>query len=358
MRRSWPTIVVVTLVLLGLLVYLFTETVRIDEVAAHYRLHKVKRLIRPRIGEEGAISARSTTEAGVPVKTKAGLCFKLPLIDKYKKMDQRIRVVDGPLTQIQLPDENQLIPRVYATWRITDPVAFEKTLKGDAETARKRLTQVINGRAPEVFGRYNLEDVVNTDPAKLKFDQIEQEILDGVKASVESADKAYGIEVLSLGITLLALPEDATAAVFSRMGQERTTEANKLTEEGKKIKRTMVAEAQEKRDKLLADAEATAKRIRAQGEAGAALTYKTFKEDPELAIFLRELESLREIAKSAAGREEPITIVVTTRGRPFRLLEGEIDREPVAEQGASATGQPEPVEDAADAVSSASGGDK
>ena len=60
--------------------------------------------------------------------------------------------------------------------------------------------------------------------------------------------------------------------------------------------------------------EATAKSIRAEGDAEAAKYYEVFKENPELAVFLRKLDSLRRIMK---GRT---TLVLDTNAAPFDLL--------------------------------------
>jgi len=289
MKRKWPTVTVVVLIFAMLLGYLVCYSVRVDQVAAHYRFGKVKRVIRPPLlavqGE--AAEPADPLLAGVPVERRAGWFFKLPIFDKVEKFDQRVRYVDGKLTQLQLPDENQIIPRVYATWRVVDPVGYQKTLEGDDETARAALKQIISGETPEIFGRYNLDDIVNTDSGKLKFDEIERQIHERVKASVESPEKGYGIRLCSLGISWIALPEDATRAVFARMEQERRTEADKLIEEGKKIKRTTEAQAKAKRDEILAVAEAQARSIRAEGEAEAARHYETFARQQRSAHHLR-----------------------------------------------------------------------
>ena len=321
MRKHWLTVIVVALVFAGLFMYLVVYSVRVDQVAAHYRLGEVIRVVRPPLGVIGA--AQSPTEAsGVPVVRRAGWFFKLPWpFDRVQTFDQRIRYVDGPTAQLQMPDNNQLIPRVYATWRIADPVAFQQSLLGDEETARTQLANILGGQTQAVFGRHNLSDLVNTDPAKLLYDDIEQQIFAGVKNALATSEKAYGIEVCSLGITWIALPPDTTAAVFSRMQKERQKEADKLIQEGERIKRTKVAEAQEQRDNILADADAQAKRLRAEGEAEAAQSYEIFAQNQSLAIFLRRLEALRRMTGNAAAKQQPFTFVISTKTEPFRALE-------------------------------------
>ncbi|NLW51112.1 MAG: hypothetical protein GXY85_09780 [Candidatus Brocadiaceae bacterium] len=322
MAKRWLTTVLLVMITVGLVSYLFVFSVRVDQVAAQYRLGKLRRIIRPplELAGETLLERQQVGRGNVPVVERAGWFLKLPWpFDKVRKQDQRVNYVDGPLTQMQLPDENQLIPRVYATWRIIDPDLFESSFMGDPEAARERVKEIIGGRTPEVFGGYTLRDLVNTDPGQLKFDQIEEEVYREVKQAVEGPD--YGIEICDLGITWIALPEDATSAVFGRMELERTTESEKLTEEGKALKRQMVARANKEREIMLANAEADARRIRAEGEAEAGKSYEVFARDQEFAIFLRRLESLKLMATNAEESRRPLTFVLSTQTPPFGVLD-------------------------------------
>ena len=65
---------------------------------------------------------------------------------------------------------------------------------------------------------------------------------------------------------------------------------------------------------VLAKAEAEAREIRAQGDAEAATFYAVFQENPELAEFLRKLDSLRLIMRNQT------TLVLDTNVAPFDLL--------------------------------------
>lgn len=325
MAKRPLTIILLLFIFCVLLVYLVVEQVSMDQVAAHYRLGRIHRIIRPSLeANPGGPSEVMIAGKPVTVEHNAGLFFKLPFpIDKIVTYDQRIQHVDGPVVQMQLSDENQVIPRAFATWRVIDPVAYQQTLGGDEDKAREKLNNLLGDRTQAVFGQYVLDDIVNTDPDKLKLDEIEGRISRDLRSSVEGAGTGYGIDVCSVGISWVALPPEATAAVFDRMRQERTTEATRLLEEGEKIKRTMVAEANKVSDVLLADAEAEARAIRARGEEQAAKSYATFAENAELAIFLRKLESIRKLAQKAAEQGNPLTIILSTDTAPFDVLRGE-----------------------------------
>jgi len=325
MKGNWLTVTVVALVFAGLLTALVTFTVPVDKMAVLYHWNKPKMVVKPTVGLE---SEQDTTvedawaAAGIEVVRKAGWFIKWPWpIDRVQRHDQRIRTILGTLTQQQLRDNYHASPRLYATWRIVDPIAFERTLKNDEETAKQRLKNIIGASSGVVFGEHELRDVVNTDESRLQFDEIEQAVFDGVKASLEGEQQPYGIEVCTLGISWITLPEETTQKVFERMQKERATHAETLRAEGDKEKRRLVAEARSAAGLIGAQAEADAKRIRAQGEAEAAQYYDTFAKDETLAIFLRKLEAIRRIAVSAARSGRPLSLVLSTDSPVFQLLE-------------------------------------
>jgi regulator of protease activity HflC (stomatin/prohibitin superfamily) len=79
------------------------------------------------------------------------------------------------------------------------------------------------------------------------------------------------------------------------------------------------------RSELLAVAESQAKAIRGAGDAEAAKYYQMLEADPQLAMFLRDVEALRKILK------ERSTIVLGVETEPIQLLKGLPDLEPAKE---------------------------
>jgi membrane protease subunit HflC len=96
------------------------------------------------------------------------------------------------------------------------------------------------------------------------------------------------------------------------------TERNRRTEatiaRGEAEAAKIRADANLKKTELLAVAEARAKAIRGRGDAEAAKYYKFLEEEPKLAMFLRNIESLEKILK------ERSTIVIPAESEPFKLL--------------------------------------
>ena len=144
----------------------------------------------------------------------------------------------------------------------------------------------------------------------MKLGEIQQAIRDELATQAEP----YGIEIVSVGVNTINVPKTISEKVFDRMIAERKRIADKYIAEGNAEARKIRIDADSKRTIKLAEAEAKAKEIRAQGDAEAAQYYAEFRQDPELAAFLRKLDALRSVMK---GRT---TLVVDTSTPPFDLL--------------------------------------
>lgn len=242
-----------------------------------------------------------------------GLYFRWPWpVQRVHRLDRRVQTLDGSFEQTLTRDGKSVIVMLYAGWQIGDPVAFLERV-GTPRDAERSLDGLLSNYKNAVIGKHDFAALINTDPDKLKLEDMEKQILAAVQPE---ALERYGIEVRFLGIRRISLPEAITAKVFDRMRAERNEIAEKYRSEGEGEAIRIHARADSKRDQVLAEADAAAKRIRAEGDAEAAEFYKTFEQDPELAMFLRKLEVLEDTLKEKA------TVVLGTDTQPFDLLQG------------------------------------
>ncbi|HEX2242517.1 MAG TPA: SPFH domain-containing protein, partial [Gammaproteobacteria bacterium] len=63
------------------------------------------------------------------VRTTPGLSVKMPFVDVITRLDKRVLRIDAQPAALPDRDKQNLIIDVYARYRITDPVAFRKTLQ-------------------------------------------------------------------------------------------------------------------------------------------------------------------------------------------------------------------------------------
>jgi membrane protease subunit HflC len=221
-----------------------------------------------------------------------------------------MQVFEADLGETTAKDAVPIIVNTYVVWRIAEPLKFLNSV-GTVEKAETKLYSQITDTQNRVIGQHSFGEFVNSDPGKIKFNQIEAEMLADLEQTLKDE---YGIEIKTLGIKQLKVSKDVTKDVFERMKTDRQRRTEATIARGLAEAATIQADANLKKTKLLATAEARAKAIRGRGDAEAAKYYKMLEEEPELAMFLRNIESLEKILK------ERSTIVIPAESEPFKLL--------------------------------------
>ncbi len=253
------------------------------------------------------------TRLGRPVSaiTEPGLYRRWPLpIERIYTFDSRLRMAEGSLEESLTADGKNVLLSFYAGWKIKDPDKFLERV-GAEKQAEAAGDGLLRAAKSTVIGRYPFAALVNADAAQLKLLDIEQAVLAGAR---EQAEARYGVSIEFVGLRRLGLPESITESVFARMRAERQQLADRYKAEGEGEAIRIRAAADSQRDQLLAQADADAKRLRAEGDAEAANSYQVFEKNPELAMFLRNLEVMEETLKDRA------TVVLNADTVPFHLL--------------------------------------
>ncbi len=253
------------------------------------------------------------TRFGKPVRenTEPGLYFKWPTpIERVHRFDSRMRVFEAELAETTTKGAQPIIINTFVVWRIAEPLQFLNAV-GNVEAAESKLRSQINDTQNRVIGRHSFGEFVNSDPAKVRFEEIQAEMLADLKGPVRDE---YGIDIRTLGIKQLKVSEDVSEKVFERMRAARNLRTESIISEGEAQVIRIKSDANSKRTILLAAAEGRAKVIKGQGDAEAAEYYKMLEEEPELAIFLRNNEALRNILSDRT------TIVIPADSEPFTLL--------------------------------------
>ena len=257
---------------------------------------------------------------GKPVRqfTEPGWRFKWPPpIEWVYKYDSRMRVLEAEARETTTKGAVPIIVKTYVVWRIADPCEFLMSVttaqKPEVmfQKAEEILLDQISDSQNSVIGQYSFGEFVNSDPNKIKFEKIQNQILEDLQEPVR---KNYGIEIKALGIKQLKVSKDVSKEVFDRMRTERQRRTETTISQGMAEATRIKKDAEFKRAVLLAAAEARAKAIRGQGDAEAAKYYKMLEEDPEFAMFLRDIEALKKILG------ENSTVVLSGDIEPLKLL--------------------------------------
>jgi membrane protease subunit HflC len=254
------------------------------------------------------------TRFGEPVRTidEPGLKFKLPQpIEVVQRFDSRSRLFqDTPEEETATAGGEPIIVKTFVVWRIAEPATFLVSVK-DVTTAEDNLKSLLRNKQNSVIGRHYFSEFVNTDPEKIRFSEIETEIATEIQ---KDALAQYGIEIQSVGIKRLMISKDVTQKVFDRMKADRNRKTESILAAGNAEAERIRSDAEAKQKELLAVAEAQAKQIRGAGDAEAANYYKMLEADPDLAMFLRDIEALKKILA------ERSTIVLGVETEPIHLL--------------------------------------
>ncbi|MBN2449829.1 MAG: protease modulator HflC [Lentisphaeria bacterium] len=296
-QQHWPVMVLAAAVVVIFLAALMTFQVSETEIAVVKLLGKAK--------EE----ADGTVKVYGP-----GLHLKWPFIEDIWRADKRLQAYElkkGRFEQITTADNNQVVVSTYVLWRVADPALFFKSFPPPESDYAAELDSLVRSARNNVLPQHSLTELVNVEPGKANLGTIEQEILAQARPK---ALEQYGIEIVEIGLKHLGFPEQVSQKVFARMRAEREKRSQEYLSLGLRESQRIRAEADRRASETKAKAQADAKRIRAEGDEEAAKNYAVFRESPELAAFLRKLDSLR------LTLSEKTTLVVDTNTPPYDLL--------------------------------------
>jgi membrane protease subunit HflC len=136
---------------------------------------------------------------------------------------------------------------------------------------------------------------------------------------VNSEMANFGVAIEDVRIRRADFPEENTQAILNRMKSERQRVAAQARAEGAETYAKIKADAERDRTVLLADARATADKLRGEGERSAIGIYAdAFQRDPQFFSVWRTLQAYREGFASGQSR-----FVVSTDDDFFKMLHAE-----------------------------------
>ena len=255
---------------------------------------------------------------GNPVKVIAepGLYLTLPYpFHQAKKIDARLTLLQPKPSEFLTADKKNLILENAVCYRINDPVLFMKTVR-DKRGLEVRLTDLLSSHTGLLLSIKELSDIVNVDPEKIKFREINAEL----SSLMQRDGQPLGIQVEQVFIKRIMLPYENTIAVYDRMKAERDRIAQKYLAEGEELALKIKAEADKTARTSLATARKQATIIKGKAEAEAMKIYgNSYRENLEFYRYLRSLEAYEKIfgEKSVIilGEKSPILETLFSGGK-------------------------------------------
>ncbi len=221
------------------------------------------------------------------VKREAGIYFKWPRpFQTVEFVSSSLYVLDAPLQNQKLRDENLLILKCYVNWKITDPILFSTAVTDEAHASERLRTHVAKAVSNTVGQRVITEFFGEQG----KQPEIELEALKQLQSIV--SEQGYGIEVVHLGFRRIELHASVTGEVFKSMKLKSETIAKRVKVKGLADAEALKTHADNAVKRVLAFAKRRAESIRSKGRREKAEKLKEFKKNPELALFLEKMETL------------------------------------------------------------------
>jgi len=273
------------------------------------------------------------TQFGAPIRTveKAGLNFKLPLIQEANYLERRLLPWDGDPESMQTKDKKRIDIDVWARWRIVDPETFFIKLRTEQQ-GQKILDDLVDSAVRDAVAQHNLIDVVRKSNDELIYGTTElertevEEVQGNGRDDVERAILSkvdltdYGMKVVSIRIKRVNYVASVRAAVYKRMISERIRIARLYESEAIEEENRILGATQKELDEIEGDREQQTVEIRGKADAEVIrLTAEAYGKSPEFYELLRRLE----VIKKTINKDS--RLILTTDSDLFRLLKRPIN---------------------------------
>jgi membrane protease subunit HflC len=212
-------------------------------------------------------------------------------------------------------DKKNVVVDCFACWKIIDPLRFYQTA-GDIEGAKRRLYDVLYSEISAALGRYDLSNLISTNPEHGKIDQLMSTVTENCR---RKAEKDFSIAMKDVKLKQLILPQQNKQSVFDRMRAERQRIAKMYRAEGEEEALKIRATTDKEVKTILSEAYRDAQIIKGTGDAESIRIYgDAYNQNPKFYKLLRTLEAYQKFL------DEKTTVVLSSDSELLKLLtEGE-----------------------------------
>ncbi len=127
------------------------------------------------------------TRFGEPKRpvTEPGWYWKwLPPVEKVHTFDSRLQVFEGVLEETSTKGGDPIIVTTYIVWKIARPQKFLESV-GTIKAVQEHLRSRLRDKQNSIIGRHYFSEFVNSDREKIRFAEIEAQMLQGLAGPVK-----------------------------------------------------------------------------------------------------------------------------------------------------------------------------
>ena len=235
----------------------------------------------------------------VDIKSEPGLYFKVPFIQQTSTLPNTVLLYDLPVSDMISADKTTLIADCFAIWRIDDPRLFIETLSGSVSNAESRINANVYNALKTVISSMTQAEIISGRDGTL---------VSAIMANIGRSFERYGIRLIAVETKKIDLPDDNKTAVFNRMISERNNIAAGYLAEGESEAKEIRNGADKTVRITLAEAEAKAAVIRAEGDAEYMRILSEVYDDSEEAEFYTFMIALDALKASMNGEEKTLIL--------------------------------------------------
>ena len=268
------------------------------------------------------------TQFGRFIKTVAdpGLHVKIPVIQIVNRFERRILRSDPQPTEYLTLDKKRVIVNHVSRWRITDPLAFLKSVRTETQ-ALARLDDIIFSQLRAELAKDELQEII---------DERRELIMGTVTEKTRAEMIQFGIEVVDVRIKRADLPQEVHASVFSRMVAERQRIAKRYRSEGAEESAKIRGDTDREEKIILAQAYERSQTLQGQGDARAAAIYaEAFGADQEFYSYWRSLQAYQDVLADRT------LLILPSDAAVLRYIENPDRPVPAEAAGAAPAARPE-----------------
>ena len=237
--------------------------------------------------------------AVVDVKDEPGIYFKVPFVQKESTLPKTVLLYDVPVSELISADKSTLIADCFAIWEIEDPRLFIETLSGSLATAEARIEANVYNALKTVMSSLTLEQIISGRDG---------EVVSAIMQNIGGTFEKYGIHLIAVETKKIDLPDDNKSAVYARMISERNNIAASSLAEGE-AEAKEIRNAADKDVKIrLAEADAQAAILRAEGDAEYMRILSEVYDSEEEADFYTYMIALDALQDAMQGEEKTLIL--------------------------------------------------
>lgn len=264
------------------------------------------------------------------VVTDAGLSFKIPFVESVDTIPKELLLYDIAASDVITSDKKTMIVDSYVLWHVTDPLKFAQTLSCSVSNAEGRIDAIVYNAMKNTISNMKQDEVIRSRDGKMTItvDEAESEVTSNdmeisseteevieikslteeIMEQINHVEDQYGIEIVTVEVKKLDLPDDNKQAVYTRMISERENIAAQYTAEGKSEAKMIENTTDKEVSIMLSDAQAKAEATIAEGEAEYMRILSDAYSDPEKTDFYSFVRALDALKESISGDNKTVIL--------------------------------------------------